>query len=38
MTGTKNAPAAPPFWKTRRLHEMTRVEFEAICDGSARGD
>jgi uncharacterized protein len=25
-----------PFWKTKRLHEMTRFEFEAICDGCAR--
>jgi hypothetical protein len=29
-------PERPPFWKTKRLHEMTRVEFEAICDGCAR--
>jgi uncharacterized cysteine cluster protein YcgN (CxxCxxCC family) len=30
------APERPPFWKTKRLHEMTRGEYEAICDGCAR--
>lgn len=25
-----------PFWQTKRLHEMTRSEFEAICDGCGR--
>jgi len=28
--------ADAPFWKTKRLHEMTRVEFESVCDGCAR--
>jgi uncharacterized cysteine cluster protein YcgN (CxxCxxCC family) len=30
------APERPPFWKTKRLHEVTRSQYEAICDGCAR--
>ncbi len=36
MNGLKPAPERPPFWKRKRLHEMTRGEFEAICDRCAR--
>ncbi len=27
---------AKPFWKSKTLEEMTRAEWEALCDGCAR--
>ena len=31
-----NHPMPPPFWKTKRLNELTREEWESLCDGCAR--
>jgi uncharacterized cysteine cluster protein YcgN (CxxCxxCC family) len=25
-----------PFWKTKKLHELTESEWEALCDGCAK--
>ena len=36
MSDISTAMAAPEFWKTVPMDDLTRPEWEAICDGCGK--